>query len=228
MNHFIYIADPMCSWCYGFAPQLTALREAYPDCQVDVLVGGLRANNLNPVGDELRGEIRGHWERVHQLSGLPFAAIGESPLDDAAFVYNTEPACRAVVCVRYAQEEPNSTNGVRALDYFHALQIAWYRDGRDITQTEVLADIAEELGLHRESFISRFNSDEIRQFTEQDFMICHKLGVRGFPTVIGMHNGEMHLVTSGYHTFAQMQEIIEEIGNETPAAGQASDAPELH
>lgn len=225
MNHFIYIADPMCSWCYGFAPQLTALREAHPDCQVDVLVGGLRANNLNPVGDELRGEIRGHWERVHQLSGLPFSAIGDSPLDDAEFVYNTEPACRAVVCVRYAQEEPNS---IQALDYFHALQIAWYRDGRDITQTEVLADIAEELGLHRESFISRFNSDEIRQFTEQDFMICHKLGVRGFPTVIGMHNGEMHLVTSGYHTFAQMHEIIEEIENETPAADHASDAPELH
>ena len=22
----IYVADPMCSWCYGFAPSLTALR----------------------------------------------------------------------------------------------------------------------------------------------------------------------------------------------------------
>ena len=29
--HFIYFADPMCSWCYGFSPVMRQLRGRYGD-----------------------------------------------------------------------------------------------------------------------------------------------------------------------------------------------------
>ena len=29
--HFIYFADPMCSWCYGFSPTVELLRRRYGD-----------------------------------------------------------------------------------------------------------------------------------------------------------------------------------------------------
>ena len=28
-HQFVYFADPMCSWCYGFAPVIAALAERF-------------------------------------------------------------------------------------------------------------------------------------------------------------------------------------------------------
>ena len=53
MTHLIYIADPMCSWCYGFGPELTSLLDTLPDARLDIVLGGLRAYNTE-VMDEAK------------------------------------------------------------------------------------------------------------------------------------------------------------------------------
>ena len=30
-RNLVYFADPMCSWCYGFSPVITALAERFED-----------------------------------------------------------------------------------------------------------------------------------------------------------------------------------------------------
>ena len=50
----IYIADPMCSWCYGFGPELSKLLARHPDATVDVVMGGLRPFNTQPTTAEFR------------------------------------------------------------------------------------------------------------------------------------------------------------------------------
>jgi putative protein-disulfide isomerase len=93
LKHLLYIADPMCSWCYGFGPELSALLARHPGMQVDLVMGGLRAYNTNVMDAAIKDTLRGHWGHVSQASGQPFSqALFER--DD--FVYNTEPACRAV------------------------------------------------------------------------------------------------------------------------------------
>ncbi len=40
----ILVADPMCSWCWGFAPAIRAIRQQYADrLNIVLVVGGLRA-----------------------------------------------------------------------------------------------------------------------------------------------------------------------------------------
>ncbi|MFQ5523922.1 MAG: DsbA family protein, partial [Acidimicrobiia bacterium] len=39
ITKLIYVGDPMCSWCWGFAPEIEDLADEYP---VEVVVGGLR------------------------------------------------------------------------------------------------------------------------------------------------------------------------------------------
>ena len=41
----VYVADPLCSWCYGFGPELTRLLERIPQAKVDLVMGGLRPYN---------------------------------------------------------------------------------------------------------------------------------------------------------------------------------------
>ena len=69
-----------------------------------------------------------------------------------------------------------------------------------MTQTEVLADIAEAMGFDRAAFVADFDSDAARAETRQDFAISQQAGVTGFPTLIagdGTDN-RYQLVTNGF------------------------------
>ena len=43
VSGLISVGDPMCSWCWGFAPEIDSLADDYP---VDVVVGGLRPGHM--------------------------------------------------------------------------------------------------------------------------------------------------------------------------------------
>ena len=94
------------------------------------------------------------------------------------FVYDTEPACRAVVTIRHVYPQ-------EALPFLTRLSSAFYAGNRDITQTDVLGDIAQEAGFNRAEFLAAFQSDAARDQTRQDFTMCQDAGIRGFPTLIG-------------------------------------------
>jgi putative protein-disulfide isomerase len=196
MRHLIYIADPMCSWCYGFGPELATFFAGGPETQLDLLMGGLRAYNSDIMNTAMKDMLRDHWQHVGQASGLPFS---HGILERTDFVYDTEPACRAVVVAR--SQAPQ-----HALEYLHAVQTAFYRDSRDVTRGEVLADIAGEIGLPRNVFYAAWNSDEARAAARQDFANSQRLGVEGFPTLALLVNDALYLVANG---FTRATELID-------------------
>jgi len=199
--HLLYIADPLCSWCYGFGPQLSKLLARHPGARLDLLMGGLRAFNKQPMSAEFKDMLRGHWRHVAAASALPFS---ESTLERDDFVYDTEPPCRAVVTARNADI-------AKAYAYFTAIQLAFYRDGRDVTNAEVLTDVAAEGGIPRDLFRMSLESEAMREETKSDFAAAQSLGVSGFPT-LGLHSGaQLFLVTSGYATDDVLEYRIAEI-----------------
>jgi len=197
----IYIADPMCSWCYGFGPELAKLLARHPDAAVDVVMGGLRPFNTQPTTQEFREMLRGHWHHVATASGLPFS---ETALEQPGFVYDTEPACRAVVTAR-------EMDAGKTLAYLKAVQAAFYRDGRDVTRGDELADIAGECGLERDTFRMQLDSEIMRGHTREDFARTQSLGVGGFPTLGVLHGSQVYLVTSGYVTDDVLEYRLAEI-----------------
>ena len=197
----LYIADPMCSWCYGFGPQLRALLGELPGTPVEVVMGGLRPFNREPMSEPFRAMLREHWTHVHEASGLPLAPAA---LEIDGFVYDTEPACRAVVTVR-------SIDPARVLDFLAAVQAAFYRDARDVTRAIVLSDIAAECGLARETFLRALESDEMREATRGDFSTSQRLGVGGFPTLAAGIGEQLYLVSSGFSTAGVLRERLAEI-----------------
>lgn len=93
----IYLGDPMCSWCWGIAPELDRLSSqvALP---FDVVVGGLRPGpSADRMNASTAARLADHWRHVEARSGQPFDF---SILDDHTWTYDTEPACRAVVTMR--------------------------------------------------------------------------------------------------------------------------------
>ena len=199
--HLLYFADPLCSWCYGFGPELTRLLDRHPDTRLDLVMGGLRPYNTKPTTPEFKAMLREHWRHVATASGLPFS---ESALDRDGFIYDTEPSCRAVVTAR-------DMDVGKAYPYLKAIQRAFYRDGRDATSGDVLADIAAESGYERDTFRMNFDSGLMREEVKSDFTTTQTLGISGFPTV-GVNSGEqLFLVTSGYVTDDVLEYRLAEI-----------------
>jgi putative protein-disulfide isomerase len=126
-------------------------------------------------------------------------------LDRDGFVYDTDPAARAVVVVRREGEE-------LAVDYLSRTQRAFYAQARDVTDGEVLADLAAELGVDREKFLAQWRSDEAHQETWRDYAVSQRAGVTGFPTLVGGPNehGAYGVVTRGYAPADQVVDVLRE------------------
>ncbi|MFP5511553.1 MAG: hypothetical protein ACLGJC_00485 [Alphaproteobacteria bacterium] len=113
--HLIYIADPMCSWCWGFAPAIQAIRQRYAGTlPIRLMMGGLRPQTTKSMDEAAKQKTRSHWEHVQAASGQPFDFVFFERED---FVYDTDPAARALVVVRRSGME-------RVLDYLVLTQAA--------------------------------------------------------------------------------------------------------
>lgn len=204
MTKLIYIADPMCSWCYGFGPELTALRDGVPELRFEVVVGGLRAYNKELMDEALKTTLLSHWEKVAETSGLPFS---DEALSGKDFIYDTEPACRAVVAARMLA--PNA-----ALDVFHAIQHGFYAEALDVTKGDVLAKISVAvlnkagITISEEDFLATWSSEDAITSTNNDFQQTQRWGVTGFPTLVFERVGELYVVTSG---FARTEVLVERL-----------------
>ncbi|WP_084005661.1 DsbA family protein [Magnetovibrio blakemorei] len=195
-KHVLFFGDPMCSWCWGFSPDLKQIADmAQGRAQFHVVMGGLRPGTRESWDATMRAYIRHHWQDVAAKTGQPF---NFDRFDDEDFVYDTEPACRAVVTVR-------SLDPSRTLAMYEALQRGFYAENLDITKTEVLADLAQSVGLDRDRFVNLFEVPGQRQLVAADFIRTQSFGVQGFPSLLCAEDGKYGFLALGYRPFAAMQ-----------------------
>jgi putative protein-disulfide isomerase len=202
--NLIYVADPMCSWCYGFAKpldELLAQPGSAAPLQLALIMGGLRPFTTEAMAPERASELAGHWHHVAEASGQPFAQAPNTALHIPGFVYDTEPASRATVTVR--------THWPKLVwRYLKAVQHAFYAEGKNVVQPEVLADVAEAMGIPRTDFAKAFASQEMRDATLADFAQSQSWGIRGFPALIAEHGDHLHLVGQGFMPIEALRERL--------------------
>lgn len=183
-----YFADQMCSWCWGFSPVIETLRDAYRErMKIALVLGGLRPGVTAPMTAANREEILHHWHQIHARTGQPFRFENALP---PGFVYDTEPASRAVVTI-------GGIDPALIFPLFKAIQSAFYAEGRDVTQPGVLADLTTGLGVDKDAFAQAFDSDAARARTQAHFRQARQAGVRGFPALILQLGTQLHTVSSG-------------------------------
>lgn len=198
----VYIADPMCSWCWGFAPVIDTLVDEFASAlSLRVVAGGLRPYTKEPMDSASRAEILHHWHSVNEMTGQPFSF--EDALPDG-FVYDTEPACRAVVTAR-------ELAGDRvALQMMRCLHETFYLGRGDVTQTGALLEAATQVDdLDTDAFAGQLETDAARDAVLDDFRFSYSLGVRGFPTVLLQRDQKYGLLSSGYQPLERLKPGIE-------------------
>lgn len=183
----VYVGDPMCSWCWGFAPTLQAVAERFA-IPLRIVVGGLRPGPDARVVDEELAELLGqHWIQVEEATGQPF---DYRLLEERGWRYDTELACAAVVAVR--QLAPEHT-----LEFFGRLQHAFYAQGVNLTDPAVYPDLVRPF-VDVTAFLGLLANPESRAATWGDFAWARQSGITGFPTLVLRHGARWAVVTRGW------------------------------
>ncbi len=196
----IYIGDPMCSWCWGFVPELEKLIENSSEkIQFRIIVGGLRpGKHAQRMDEQTKNYIRTHWQHVQEASGQPFDFDFFKRAD---FLYDTEPAARAVVAMRKIAP-------AREFEFFKLLQHAFYAQNVDITDAQQFRPILTRLSVSITQFEEVFFSDDNTQLTYDDFEEARKLGIQGFPALVIKNGERAGILTSGYQSYEKMQPLL--------------------
>lgn len=205
----IYVGDPMCSWCWGFAPVLETLERRYA-VPLRTVVGGLRPGTREPADQQLREFLAHHWEEVAERSGQPFDVGSLEPdgLVSEEWCYDTEPACRAVVAMRELAPPPV------VLDWFARIQRAFYAESRDVTDPDVLVALGErfleeeDLGLDPARFDEVLRDPATREQTRDDFRRSRRWGIRGYPTLLVRHGDDLAVAAPGWVPFEDLEPVI--------------------
>jgi len=199
-NEILYFGDPMCSWCWGFAPVIKSIRREFNDrAPLSIILGGLHAYDNFPMSKNYKENIRHHWKDVDETTG---AVFDYSFFDRDGFILNTEPACRAVVAIR-------KIDPTVALPFYESISRCFYSENKDTTDQKTFEPLVEQVGINIEQFSQEFKSEETIGETKNDFQFSKKIGVTGFPTLVVKQNEKLSLLTAGYQPYLNLKHALE-------------------
>ncbi len=188
MIELLYFANPMCSWCWGFAPSLRALRECHRDLPVVVATGSLGAERARPMNEADKAYLREHWRKVGERSGQPFDF---GFFDRDGFVYDTEPACRALALLRHHYP-------ALAAPFLDRLQELFYARNEDLTAPATLRRVCGEFGIAAGTFDAAFGSPALAEEVRREWRQTAQLGITGYPTLLALVRGRARVLTVGW------------------------------
>ena len=170
-----YVVDPMCSWCWGFAPVWREFVPEIPESATVVdLMGGLAPDNEAPMDSAMRQYVQDAWGAVKARTGAEFNFEFWDKCEPKRSTYS---ACRAVIA---AGEQ---ASGARSLMY-DAIQRAYFLEARNPSDAEMLERVAGEIGLDQKQFTEDLASDHVNRILQLELESVAKLGVSGFPTIV--------------------------------------------
>ena len=176
-SRLYYVADPMCSWCWGFRPVLQEIVSALPEAvPVMYVMGGLARDSDDPMPDETRAYVQRNWRDVTATTRAEFNWDFWRKCKPRRSTY---PACRAVLAARAQREDA-------VPDMFDAIQRAYYQEARNPSDIETLTAVAGTLSpsLDVDRLERDIRSAEIEALLQEGFNLRRSMAVREFPSVV--------------------------------------------
>ena len=185
-----YVADPMCSWCWGFHPQLQQVQAKLEGASIDYVMGGLAPDSSAPMPAEMREYVQSAWRAVTERTGARFNWDFWTDCEPRRSTY---PACRAVLAAARQDEKAR-------VAMFERIQRAYYLEARNPSIDDTLVELSRDLGLDADRFALELGSEEVKRELRQEIERCAHLGARSFPSLYLRRGDESRLIAQGYAT----------------------------
>lgn len=196
----VYVHDPMCSWCWAFAPVYERLRRRLPDTVTTTrLLGGLAPDDDTPMAPQMRDYLEATWRRIMVV--VPGTCFNFAFWSDNTPRRSTWPACRAVIAAR--EQEPTAEAAM-----IGAIQRAYYLDARNPSDKATLVAIAAENGLDAAAFSAALDAPSTREILATEIGTARRLAADSFPSLRLLVDGRVTPITVDYHDPAPMDAAI--------------------
>lgn len=154
----------------------------------------LRPNGAPPVPDSYKERIAAAWPRTRQMAKEHFGV----DMQTHSWGVNSRLALEGA---KFAEE-----NGVGPA-YHEAMFRAHFVEDRDFGDLQILADLAEDVGLDRAEFLAAVENGLYAKQVDADVAQAHAYGISGVPgTII-----ENKYLVSGAQPFEALQDIVRQI-----------------
>ncbi len=183
----VYVHDPMCSWCWGFARSYRQLTDWLEESggpgesvKITRLLGGLAPDSDAPMPPEMRRRLQATWRSIE--ARVPGTRFNHEFWTRCQPRRSTWPACRAVIAARRqgAEYDPAMTE---------AIQRGYYLNAKNPSDDATLIALADELGLRAGEFADALNSDAVRRQLQREITTARQLGIHGFPSLLLLLDG---------------------------------------
>lgn len=201
----IYGYDPICGWCYAFAPQMARLHEMMPEMPIEMAYGGLVVGErVQPIAKS-RGYLTNGEQQLKGTTGVEFGeAFKEGLLAEGTHISDSEPPCRAVWTTEQIAPE-------QAYAFANDLPHAHYWRGLPLDNAEVLGELAAKHGIDVEAFVTLWDSDEARAGVQEAFAAARQRGISSYPTLIFDNGEKQFLVARGWDSAENIQTRIQHL-----------------
>ena len=169
--HYIY--DPMCSWCWGYAPTWHRLqKELEPHVDIVYRLGGLAKDSNLVMSADMQNFLQQTWRKISQQLGTQFNFDFWQQCQPRRSTY---PACRAALIARaYGKEQ----------EMLSAIQQGYYLQAKNPSDIETLQALAIEIGLDAEDFSQQISSQQIDAALQLEIAKTSELPIKGFPSLV--------------------------------------------
>ncbi|WP_428025865.1 DsbA family protein [Arcobacter sp.] len=201
-NKLYYIHDPMCSWCYAFKKDYDKLKKRLPsNIEVINIVGGLAKDTNEPMPKEMQEKIASIWHEIEKMTGTKF---NHKFWKECSPRRSTYLACKAVLSAK----EQNKEN-----EMIDAIQRAYYQKAQNPSDEEILVNIANELLLDKDKFITDLKSEKIEKLFQDDLEKRRELKVFSFPSLVLQYKKELYPINIKYNKVDEMLRQIENLSS---------------
>ena len=196
-HHLVLVTDPMCSWCWGMADEFEKARVTLADqVTFDLMLGGINTHGTQPIGNYGRRFLLKLWREVQATTQQTFGFC----LPDE-YVHNSVLPCMAIEVMRIEQD-------AAPFDYLYTLQAQFFRDGKNINDIELLADVAEDFGVDRQRFKKQVREPVIQARVRFQFDHAKSFGTQALPSLLIEREQKLQLFAGGYVDAAMLTQLL--------------------
>jgi len=198
----LYVYDPLCGWCYGFGPVVEKVEKNFEaTVEVEIISGGMvMGSRVAPIGN-MSEYILEAIPRLERMTGAKFGEPYIALLKEGSYVTSSEKPSVAL-CV-YKSFKTDS-----AVAYGHTIQTSFYKEGKDLNNDSLYADIASTFGINKIAFLARMKDPVYLKQAHDEFARASALGVTGFPTLLVKKGNQYEKISEGYATYESIEKYL--------------------
>jgi len=202
MSTLFYVIDPMCSWCYAFAPTWQKIIENLPsNIKVVYVQGGLAPISNETMSNDMQNMLQGVWKHIHNSVGTEFNFDFWTKCTPRRSTYLS---CQAAIAARVQGKE---------YEMISAIQQQYYLNAKNPSNRDTLEEAAKMIEIDTKKFCKDLESDKIMLKLQEDFKIKDKIKVNSFPSLIFKYKNNYFPIKIEYNHYESMLEHINDLND---------------